>query len=115
MNVNLFSDGSTQLDKRMGVGAIPSRIPTPNDLGHMWLYWESQHQGQSCEYRGFYPLINRIPDEFQPINRWREFFFNNSALELGSAICMPYKWKSTTEVTAKTRIGPQDGEAFSFG
>ena len=44
----------------------------------MWLYWENQPQGQSREYRGYYPLINRIPDEFQPIERYRDFFFDNS-------------------------------------
>lgn len=63
----------------MGIGAIPSRIPSKYDLGHMWLYWNDKAAQLSLEYRGYYPLVNRIPAEFQPLERWREFFFKNSS------------------------------------
>jgi hypothetical protein len=66
----------------MGVGAIPSRVPTPHDVGHFWLYWTksiNHHQNeQIAEHRGYIFFVNQVPEYFRPIERWRDYLHDNS-------------------------------------
>lgn len=69
-------DGGTACAATLGVGAIPSRVPTDKDLGHMWLYWADKIDNQNRTHRGYYPLANKIPEEYR--GRLRDYFFDHA-------------------------------------
>jgi hypothetical protein len=73
---NKDSQPENVADRHLGVGLRPSRM-SQNNPGHMWLYWTNV-ENPHPPYRGFYPNINDIPEEFQDLSRWKDYFLEHS-------------------------------------